>query len=222
MIKLMAIITIFSISTISLSSEVSLLTKTNNEDRLKNLLEFSQKKFNELCKDKSLDECNEIASSLAKEGKRDIAMSLALEICQRGQTSKDACYWYTYTMSENAKGLNKMVAELACKNGNGQGCTSLTQFIPRKLAKDKKLVHDLFMKACDLGTGFGCNQIADEFYHKNNTPKAMEYFKKACDLKYSLGCFSLSEYYKDMGKMEEHIKYKKISCDLDESKSDCK
>jgi hypothetical protein len=74
-----------------------------------------------------------------------------------------------------------------CESGHAESCNHFG--ILKQLAfQDRKIALDYFRKACDMGYGGGCSNIASIEKRKGNKQRAKELYQEACDKGFQRGC----------------------------------
>jgi TPR repeat protein len=145
------------------------------------------------------------------------------------------CYLYAIIRFENENVLKKYekapkALDKACNDyGFADACFRLGKIFyywgvvnSKKSDTDKAI--KLFEKACNGGSGSGCNEIAHLFFLNKKFGQWVAFSKKSCDLNNATGCYQLGFAYQGIGVVKDYKKsaeYYKKACDLG-SKYGCK
>lgn len=85
--------------------------------------------------------------------------------------------------------------ETKCEIGDADACLKAGLFYDSEnINQDKQKT--FFKKACDLGNGSGCSNLATIYIITNDFIKAKEYQEKGCELNHPKSCSGLADIYK--------------------------
>jgi TPR repeat protein len=77
-----------------------------------------------------------------------------------------------------------------CQSGHAGSCNHFG-LLKQMLFQDRKIAMDYFRKACDMGYGGGCSNIATIEKRKGNIKRAKELYQEACDKGFKSACVEL-------------------------------
>lgn len=107
-----------------------------------------------------------------------------------------------------------------------QADTLLRLFLrSQRSPEDAARIVDLLQKACDLGSGHGCELLAGQIYAGNlpppDPPRVIHLYERACALQEVRSCDQLSYFYREGKEVPKDArlarKYRQLACGLADS-----